>query len=138
MDEIETTCAICLEVISSAKMTLECGHVFHTKCGITWLRKNKTCPNCRETVETEEPVEMVANSEPVIPTVLYHDICDICQKPLREKCLECSTENNPFWSCNLSLGHCGHSHHFHCINRSLRQQNICTVCLNEYELARVF
>ena len=38
-------CTICLEDVRS--FPLECGHVFHNKCILKWLKDNDTCPNCR-------------------------------------------------------------------------------------------
>ena len=42
-------CCICLEEIELGKETLllPCGHMFHSKCGFTWLEKSNTCPICR-------------------------------------------------------------------------------------------
>ncbi|BAM41502.1 uncharacterized protein TOT_030000764 [Theileria orientalis strain Shintoku] len=44
-------CTVCCETISpennlNAKR-LSCGHVFHKKCVLSWLKSNKSCPNCR-------------------------------------------------------------------------------------------
>jgi len=58
-------CSICLEDIRTKskweklatgrstidnfpiKITLICGHTFHSKCILKWLNDNDTCPNCR-------------------------------------------------------------------------------------------
>ena len=42
-------CCICLDEISMGEKTvlLPCGHMFHSDCIITWLKKNNTCPMCR-------------------------------------------------------------------------------------------
>ena len=42
-------CCICLEEIELGKETLllPCGHMFHSNCGFTWLKKSNTCPICR-------------------------------------------------------------------------------------------
>ena len=49
-DNIEKpNCSICLEGIEIGKETvlLPCGHMFHSNCCITWLKKCNTCPICR-------------------------------------------------------------------------------------------
>ena len=49
-DNIEMpNCSICLEEISMGAKTilLPCGHMFHSNCILTWLKKNNTCPLCR-------------------------------------------------------------------------------------------
>ena len=49
-DNIEKpNCSICLEGIEIGKETvlLPCGHMFHSNCCITWLKKSNTCPICR-------------------------------------------------------------------------------------------
>lgn len=38
-------CTICLENVFNSPMS--CGHVFHHKCIVKWLKENNTCPNCR-------------------------------------------------------------------------------------------
>jgi hypothetical protein len=42
-------CCICLDEIELGNETLllPCGHMFHSKCGFTWLEKSNTCPICR-------------------------------------------------------------------------------------------
>ena len=43
------SCCICLDeiVIGAKTVLLPCGHMFHSDCIITWLKKNNTCPMCR-------------------------------------------------------------------------------------------
>ena len=42
-------CCICLDEIALGEKTilLPCGHMFHSDCIVTWLKKNNTCPMCR-------------------------------------------------------------------------------------------
>ena len=42
-------CCICLSEIMKGKETilLPCGHMFHSKCCLSWLKTNNTCPMCR-------------------------------------------------------------------------------------------
>jgi hypothetical protein len=42
-------CCICLSEIERGEKTvlLPCGHMFHWKCCLTWLKSNNTCPMCR-------------------------------------------------------------------------------------------
>nr|XP_017245558.1 PREDICTED: uncharacterized protein LOC108217230 [Daucus carota subsp. sativus] len=43
------TCSVCLEDLSSGMEfeKLPCSHVFHSNCIDHWLKRNRTCPNCR-------------------------------------------------------------------------------------------
>ena len=43
------TCVICLTPIIDAHY-LACGHYFHKKCINRWVKKQNSCPTCRETV----------------------------------------------------------------------------------------
>lgn len=54
-------CPICMEPITKAGMDLECGHRYHSKCGIEWLRKNNSCPLCRAKVcdEKEKSIQQI-------------------------------------------------------------------------------
>ena len=48
MNDEEDDCCICLEAMNSKpKMEMECNHIVHTACGISWLKREKTCPICR-------------------------------------------------------------------------------------------
>ena len=38
-------CAVCLEPYTDC--VLECGHFFHRRCALRWLRLSNTCPVCR-------------------------------------------------------------------------------------------
>ena len=42
-------CCICLSEVELGKeaMLLPCGHLFHYKCSLSWLKNNNTCPMCR-------------------------------------------------------------------------------------------
>jgi len=42
-------CCICLSEIGKGEKTvlLPCGHMFHWKCCLPWLKSNNTCPMCR-------------------------------------------------------------------------------------------
>ncbi|KAL1194040.1 RING-H2 finger protein ATL68 [Cardamine amara subsp. amara] len=45
----ETTCAICLEDLSEDKLQIpNCSHWFHENCLIEWLKRNDSCPLCRQ------------------------------------------------------------------------------------------
>jgi hypothetical protein len=43
-------CSICYDNASSNTIKLNCGHIFHNKCIITWLKQSQTCPYCRENI----------------------------------------------------------------------------------------
>lgn len=40
-------CAICLESLSGDGVPLNCGHMYHAKCIVPWLKRAGTCPTCR-------------------------------------------------------------------------------------------
>ena len=46
-------CTICLLGIKTrlSSKTLKCGHKFHRRCIQKWERINKSCPNCRATLD---------------------------------------------------------------------------------------
>jgi len=47
------TCSICTCYAKKQVCELECGHVFHTKCIMEWVKikgNNATCPNCRKNI----------------------------------------------------------------------------------------
>jgi hypothetical protein len=41
------SCSICLESIKKKSFITPCCHFFHKGCLTRWLKKSKTCPNCR-------------------------------------------------------------------------------------------
>ena len=42
-------CSICMEV-EGEKIKLDCGHMYHKKCLLEWLKKQKSCPICRSVI----------------------------------------------------------------------------------------
>ena len=44
---IETECAICLDY--KCDSFLPCLHIFHEKCIRAWIKKDRSCPVCRQT-----------------------------------------------------------------------------------------
>lgn len=56
--KINETCTICLDDIARSdrvRQVAVCGHFFHSACIRTWLRRNKTCPNCQAQVLDKLP-----------------------------------------------------------------------------------
>lgn len=53
--EVQDICSICTLTLEGGKvMELECSHIYHTKCGMQWLRSHDTCPLCRDNVGAKE------------------------------------------------------------------------------------
>lgn len=50
-------CPICLERVQkrAKQITLGCGHMFHPKCILKWMRTGDTCPVCRQTAGESVP-----------------------------------------------------------------------------------
>ena len=53
----DITCNVCLEGFELGNIVriLECQHVFHENCIITWLKSRNTCPVCRHELESNDP-----------------------------------------------------------------------------------
>jgi hypothetical protein len=50
---MDTECPICLNTINVSDLcTTDCNHIFCYECLLEWLKKKKTCPNCRKRIET--------------------------------------------------------------------------------------
>ncbi|KAL3101576.1 hypothetical protein niasHT_023096 [Heterodera trifolii] len=50
-------CSVCCELIINDQLPMqlkECEHFFHPNCISQWLTTNKTCPNCRKELNTED------------------------------------------------------------------------------------
>jgi len=60
-------CVICLEKIKpeNSKTICENKHCYHKKCIRKWLKKERTCPICR-------------NHIPVEPCSIFENLCDMC------------------------------------------------------------
>lgn len=50
----ELSCGICLEIIAQPMVTKCCQQMFCAKCIEEWLKRCKTCPNCRNVMSSEE------------------------------------------------------------------------------------
>ncbi|GJQ12045.1 hypothetical protein GpartN1_g3836.t1 [Galdieria partita] len=50
MIRVDRTCIICREDMRHAKK-LSCGHMFHPKCLLSWLKRQLSCPTCRAPVD---------------------------------------------------------------------------------------
>ena len=51
------TCNVCLENFSKGQISnqIDCGHYFHEKCIVHWLKMRNTCPVCRHELESNDP-----------------------------------------------------------------------------------
>ena len=48
LDTQADDCGICIDNANYEELAkLECGHVFHRECAITWLKIKLSCPTCR-------------------------------------------------------------------------------------------
>ena len=45
---------ICYKNFDDSKVTLPCGHVFHSYCVLTWFEKKMECPMCRTKLAWEK------------------------------------------------------------------------------------
>ena len=64
--EDRSKCAICLEPLSQGEShTIECSHVYHTKCILHWFRSgNSSCPLCRN-ADLNEAAKIVTFPEAI-------------------------------------------------------------------------
>lgn len=52
-------CSICYECTHTPdKLTMECGHIFHSACMKKWSENNKSCPMCRKELEANDLFDM--------------------------------------------------------------------------------
>lgn len=52
-------CSICLTELDRFTQHLDCGHEFHNNCINFWLKKNNTCPMCRENIIETNPQDLI-------------------------------------------------------------------------------
>ena len=50
----ENKCSICLEVNNNNKISLDCGHKYHSLCIQKWKLRNDSCPICRQRISMEK------------------------------------------------------------------------------------
>lgn len=55
--EIDDICPICRDVVSPSDLLyqLDCNHVFHHQCLLTWVGYRRTCPICIQLIRTLTP-----------------------------------------------------------------------------------
>lgn len=50
----EVDCSICLKRGEMVDVIVFfCGHKFHARCALGWLKMQNTCPNCRKVLDSE-------------------------------------------------------------------------------------
>lgn len=57
-------CSICLSEYEAGDILRQlppCEHVFHLPCIDSWLRRNKTCPVCRNSLEPDDAFNPIAD-----------------------------------------------------------------------------
>lgn len=47
-NELDKECSICLQEDNNEKVKLECSHIYHKKCIVSWLCESDNCPLCRK------------------------------------------------------------------------------------------
>jgi len=81
MDQSIVMCSICLDPLvgqsDGNERGLRCGHRFHNPCIDKWLTDNRTCPVCRQAVDTG------ANTRPV-PNQAVMDFDGVMARILEE------------------------------------------------------
>ena len=60
---MEISCSKCLENITedSEFSTTHCGHTFHTRCILSWLRTNEECSECGKPCTNEQVYRIYPN-----------------------------------------------------------------------------
>lgn len=69
---VSNKCSICLDKIRKLDMrTLPCKHRFHAACINAWLRRNNSCPQCRQPVNAPEAADEEEEEEPPFDVDAY-------------------------------------------------------------------
>jgi hypothetical protein len=139
---MEEPCSICMEPIIKAGMELECGHRFHSKCGVEWLKKHNSCPLCRGKVcdEKDKSIQQIIH-DAIAAGAHQEDGFVIAPPHLRRvtsqyTCYECQTIFAPVYRLDDG-GYACNSHCFTCdtcnklymlANRWDWRSNTCYTC----------
>ena len=51
---LKVDCAICQSSSLDGVSATSCGHVFHSSCLRTWLKKRSNCPSCRQSLKSSD------------------------------------------------------------------------------------
>lgn len=51
----DNICCICLDNLTPITLKLKCKHSFHTECIVDWLKRDITCPMCRQNINLNYP-----------------------------------------------------------------------------------
>ncbi|XP_024891633.1 E3 ubiquitin-protein ligase COP1-like [Temnothorax curvispinosus] len=60
VDKMNIVCVICSDLLAPSDDVFHtpCGHIFHFACLIQWLKRSKTCPQCRDRT-TEQTIRRI-------------------------------------------------------------------------------
>lgn len=77
MRPVRESCSICLDGIGTCPLLIRCGHVFHEKCLLRWLREgNLSCPVCRTTYDWQEAFD-IASTAHSHRLFTYERLCEL-------------------------------------------------------------
>lgn len=62
IEMLQSSCNICLDPIENPVMEPSCQNMFCAKCLLEWLSTKRSCPLCRNIINTEELIYMVKNN----------------------------------------------------------------------------
>ena len=82
------TCSVCLQDASSNSFALPCEHAFHTRCIVSWLHMNSSCPCCRAPLPAREPYRYPARTK--LQNPLLRDRVEGIRLDMREVALRTS------------------------------------------------
>lgn len=69
----EKTCPICMEYLTNP-ILLKCNHSYCAICIINWIKNNSKCPECRNTINTDELIAITDKKENYQNDVIFNKI----------------------------------------------------------------